>query len=171
LRVTLGKLKVSAHKTEDHKVLTPLLAPLVAKTLQSRLQSGIEISLRNRFEDVVIQLNKFFAKHPLQRAAVKSKDLASNLKSKIPSKKHVEKARAEKPRVTPHHEKHQKEGVEKKEGHKTSPRDKTEKVEKKEVTKEKTHEHKSKDVSKDRARLAGSDEVDRTRKVTQSKQY
>lgn len=119
-----------------------MLLPLCAKALQSRLRSAIDLSLRNRFEDVVIQLNKFFAKHPLQEVAGRSREMASKILPTTSAKAIKPKTDAEKREM--------KEQIHKAASVKLE--DKKEKVHedklRKEVSKEKVHK-KEGDVKKD----------------------
>jgi len=70
--VKLGKLSVDV-QAKDHRVLTPMLAPMFAGTVRTRLQSSIDSSVRERMEDLIVQLNAFFAKNPMKKLAKKSK--------------------------------------------------------------------------------------------------
>jgi len=82
LVVRLGFLSIQTSGETQHKILTPLLAPLFAESVRARIETLIYQQLRSRFDDVVSQVNQFFESNPLQRVTQK---VAANIQSNLPT--------------------------------------------------------------------------------------
>jgi hypothetical protein len=84
LSVKLGRLDITTQE-EEHGFMAYMLAPYFAATVRSRLESTIDQMIRSRLDDIVVQINDFFASHPVDKMVEKTKEVAMKASEEVAS--------------------------------------------------------------------------------------
>jgi len=89
LGVQLGALNIHTLKETKHEILSKLAAPVFSEVLRGRVENMIYRFLHRSFDEVISNLNDFFASNPIQRATEaiqkSTQQLASSIQANLPS--------------------------------------------------------------------------------------